>query len=200
MGKERQQFAKLMELLPEGWEGKAKELKALQRAVKIKTPEELLRLIFLYLTGGRSFAGTAAIAQAGGEFELSKIAVWKRVRNSADWLKWLCENICRNAGLLAEQPAWLSGKRVSIVDASEVVLHGNDKKYYLLHYSLDLFTLSMREMHITDMTTGEKLVNFERVGPGDIMMGGPYIREHTRDGICAGVRGGLCAAAAGRGV
>ena len=167
----RQQFAELMELMPEGWEAKAKELKALQRAGKIKTPEELLRLILLYVTGGKSFAGTAAIAQAGGAFELSKVAVWKRVGNSADWLKWLCENICRNAGLLAEQPDWLAGKTVSIVDASEVVLHGNDKTYYLLHYSLDLFTLSMREMHITDMTTGEKLSNFELVGAGDIMMG-----------------------------
>jgi hypothetical protein len=190
MGEERQQFAKLMELLPEGWEAKAKELKAIQRAVKIKSPEELLRLIFLYLTGGRSFAGTAVIAQAGGEFELSKIAVWKRVRNSADWLKWLCENICRNAGLLAEQPAWLAGKTVSIVDASEVVLHGNEKQHYLLHYCLDLCTLTMREMRITDMATGEKLSNFERIGHGDIMMGDriygsipgmEYVRERGAD-------------------
>jgi hypothetical protein len=111
MGEGRQQFAKLMELLPEGWETKAKELKALQRAVKIKTPEELLRLLFLYVTGGRSFAGTAAIAHAGGEFELSKRAVWKRVGNSAAWLEWLCKSICRKAGLLAEQSAWLAGKR-----------------------------------------------------------------------------------------
>ncbi|GHV32581.1 hypothetical protein AGMMS4952_23180 [Spirochaetia bacterium] len=125
------------------------------------------------------------------------MAVWKRIKNSAAWLEWLCKNICRKAGLVAEKPAWLAGKTVSLVDASEVVLHGNDKKYYLLHYSLDLFTLSMREMHITDMTIGEKLRNFKQIGPGDIMMGE---REHTRDGICAGVRGGLCTAVAGRGV
>ncbi|GHV32584.1 hypothetical protein AGMMS4952_23190 [Spirochaetia bacterium] len=53
MGEEKLQFNKLMGLMPDGWEGKAKELKALQRAVKIKTPEELLRLIFLYKTCGK---------------------------------------------------------------------------------------------------------------------------------------------------
>ncbi|GHV34857.1 IS4 family transposase [Spirochaetia bacterium] len=171
MGEEKLQFNKLMGLMPDGWEGKAKELKALQRAGKIKTARELLRLIFLYLTEGKSFAVTAAITQIAGEWKLNKMAVWKRIRNSAAWLEWLCKNICRKAGLVAEKPDWLAGKTVSLVDASEVVLHGNHKKYYLLHYSLDLFTLSMREMHITDMTTGEKLSNFERIGHGDIMMG-----------------------------
>jgi len=54
-------FKQLRELLPEGWEEKAKELGALQRARQIKTPEELLRLNLLYLTEGKSMAGTSAL-------------------------------------------------------------------------------------------------------------------------------------------
>jgi hypothetical protein len=89
MGEEKLQFNKLLALLPEGWEASfpvgnaAKELKALQRAEKIKTAGELLRLIFLYKTRGKSFAVIAAITQIAGECKLNKMAVWKRVRNSA---------------------------------------------------------------------------------------------------------------------
>ena len=39
--------------LPEGWEEKSKELKALSRGRQIKTAEELLALNLLYLDNGR---------------------------------------------------------------------------------------------------------------------------------------------------
>jgi hypothetical protein len=52
MGREKSGFKQVLDLLPEGWEEKAKELGALQRAREIKTPEELLRLNLLYLTKG----------------------------------------------------------------------------------------------------------------------------------------------------
>jgi hypothetical protein len=39
MGRERRKFKQLLKLLPEGWEAKAKELGALQRAREIKTAE-----------------------------------------------------------------------------------------------------------------------------------------------------------------
>ncbi|GHV87580.1 putative transposase InsL for insertion sequence element IS186A [Spirochaetia bacterium] len=190
MGEEKSGFERLLALMPEGWEAKAKELGALKRAREIKTPEDLLRLIFLYLTSGRSFAGTSAIIQIAEEYKLNKIAVWKRIKNSAEWLEWLCKTILRQAGLLAEKPAWLAGKVVSLVDASEVVLHGNHKKYYLLHYCLDLFTLAMRELKITDMKNGEKLRNFERFEKGTIVLGDraygtipgmEYLRERGTD-------------------
>ena len=61
MGRGKDRFKQLLGLLPEGWEAKAKELGAFQRAREIKSPEELLRLILLYLTEGKSFAGTSAL-------------------------------------------------------------------------------------------------------------------------------------------
>jgi len=53
-------FDLLLEMLPEGWEAEAKELGAMRCAREVKTPGELLRLLLLYFTEGRSFAGTAA--------------------------------------------------------------------------------------------------------------------------------------------
>jgi hypothetical protein len=74
MGEVKNKFEQLKELLPEGWEARAKALGALQRAREIKTAEDLLRLILLYLTEGKSFGGTSAIIQMEGEWHLSKKA------------------------------------------------------------------------------------------------------------------------------
>ena len=157
--------------MPEGWEAKAKELGALQRAREIQTPEELLRLILLYLTEGKSFAGTSAITQLSGEANLTKMAVYKRFCNSGAWLQWLCEHIYRRAGLTAAKPQWLQGKNVLAVDGTEDVKCGVRRQCYMLHYSLDLFTLEAREFLLTDRKTGEKLSNFKRFGKDDIVMG-----------------------------
>jgi hypothetical protein len=43
------------------WREKAKEWGALQRMRAIKTPDDLLKLIFLYLTGGKSFGNTQVL-------------------------------------------------------------------------------------------------------------------------------------------
>jgi hypothetical protein len=171
MGKGITDFDNLMAFMPEGWEGKAKELGALQRARNVKTAEELLKLILLYLTEGKSFAGTSALLRMGGDIELNKIGVYKRIRSSAEWLKWLCENFYRNNGLLAEKPPWLKGKQVCLVDASEDVICGSRKSYFRLHYCLDLFTLGMRELKVTDIKTGETLTNFTQFGKNDIVIG-----------------------------
>jgi len=50
MGMGEYRFEQLLRMLPDGWEEKAGEPRALRRARGIKTPEELLRLILLYLT------------------------------------------------------------------------------------------------------------------------------------------------------
>jgi len=171
MGREKDRFEELLDLLPEDWEAKAKELGALLRAREIKTAEELLRLILLYLTEGKSFRGTSALMQLSGEAQLSDVAILKRFRNCGDWLQWLCENIYRKSGLIVAKPEWLQGKNVKAVDASEVVKCGAVRECHMLHYCLDLFTLSPHELLVTDIKTGEKLTNFKMFGEDDIVMG-----------------------------
>ena len=171
MGREKKRFEQLLQLLPEGWETKARELKAFQRARGIKSPADLLKLILLYLTNGKSFRGTSAVVRLSEEAEMSDVAILKRIRNSAAWLQWLCEHIYRRAGLSVPKPTWLQKKNVLLVDGTEDVKCGVRRTCYMLHYSLDLFTLEAREFLVTDRRTGEKLVNFRMIGKGDIVVG-----------------------------
>jgi hypothetical protein len=70
-----EKFQELLKLMPEGWEqgasknlkvrfldALAKELLAFTRSREIKTPEDLLPLIFLYLTEGKSWNVSAGIS------------------------------------------------------------------------------------------------------------------------------------------
>jgi hypothetical protein len=171
MGAENYSFEALLAMLPAGWQEQAKALGAFERAREIKSPEELLRLIFLYLTEGKSFAGTSALIRLGGEARLNKIAVYKRIQKSGAWLQWLCEHFLRGEGLLVEPPGWLGGKAVCLADGSETVTRGEGKRYYELHYYLDLFPLGMREFHIPDFRTGEPAGNFTGRGENDVAVG-----------------------------
>jgi hypothetical protein len=56
---EKTGFGRLLSVMPEGWEEKAKELGVFTRGREIKSVVDLLRLVFLYLTEGKSFSGTA---------------------------------------------------------------------------------------------------------------------------------------------
>ena len=128
-------------------------------------------MILLYLSEGKSLAGTSALLQLANGAKLTKEAVAKRIRNSAEWLRWMCENIFRRAGLLVKKPEWLKDKNVLLIDGSEVVKHGKKQQSHMLHYSLDLFTLDVRELHVTDSKTGEKLSNFKKFEENDIGTG-----------------------------
>jgi hypothetical protein len=170
MGEDNYTFEDLTAILPEFWREKAKELGALQRAREIKTPEDLLKLIFLYLTEGKSFGNTSALLSMSESCHLTKKAIYTRLCHSAEWLRWLCENLCRESRMLVEKPAWLEGKRVYVVDASDESVYGSSKTDYRLHYSVGLFDLGMKEMRLTDAKTGEKLSNFERFGKDDLVI------------------------------
>ena len=170
MGIKNEDFKKIIELMPIGWEEKAKELKAIERSRKIKNAEELLRINLLYLTSGESFGKTSAILRLTDQNSLNKNAVYERIVKSRDWLKWLCENISRNAGELVKKPEWLKDKKVCLIDASDVSKKGSNGSDYKLHYNVELFNLEMREMHITETSVGEKLINFKNLGTDDIVI------------------------------
>ena len=60
----KENMEKILEIMPEGWQEAAKSQKALIRGRNIKTPEELLRLNFLYQTYGL----TSALTQISEKF------------------------------------------------------------------------------------------------------------------------------------
>jgi len=168
---EESNFERLLSVLPAGWESKAKELGALLRGREIKTAIDLLRLVFIYLTEGKSFSGTAALLELTGICAISKKAVFTRFQKCAEWLRWLCENIYRNNKAIVEAPFWLGGRKIYLADASDEPVHGSDKADYRLHYAIGLFDLGMKEMVLTTAETGEKVSNFKTFGENDIVIG-----------------------------
>ena len=65
---------KIEKYLPEGWERKAKELKAFQREGEIKTPGELLMLNLLHMTAGESLQGTSSMVRLTAGMTMKKEA------------------------------------------------------------------------------------------------------------------------------
>jgi hypothetical protein len=64
----------------------------------------------------------------------------------------------------------------------------------MLHYCLDAYTLSMKEMHLTEGQNGEKLARFEQLGPNDVVAadriyGSIPGMEHLGERVCAEVTG-----------
>lgn len=164
-------FKIIESLLPIGWRQKAYELKAIVYSRNIRNVEDLLKLILLYLTSGKSYGMTAAMTQLSLGFKMTKNGVYERIQRCGDWLSWMCENICRNAGLIVEKPEWLANYRVCLVDATKVSLKGSKKADWCLNYMLDLFRLDTIEMHLKSGEYGETLLNFDKMGMGDIIVG-----------------------------
>ncbi len=161
----------IYEIMPEGWKEAAVEKKALTRSRNIKNAEELLRLNFLYQTSGGSYGLTAALTQLSENQEgLNKTAVQKRIVNSAEWLKWNCENLCRQEGYLVEPPEWLKKYRVCLVDASDYAKEGSNCSDFRLHYMAELFTLNTTEMYFTGADEGETLTRYTKIRKNDLII------------------------------
>lgn len=159
-------------MLPVGWQAAAKAEKAfVRRGRYIKTAEDLLKVVLLYLTEGESFGQTAAMLQITGEYPVTKTAVYERVTESAEWLKWMCEHLLREHGLLAEEPEWLKEYRVCLVDATHGTKPGSDSSDFRLHYLIELFQLRMVEMELTSTGEGETITRYQKLRERDIVIG-----------------------------
>lgn len=158
--------------LPEGWEEAAKEKKALSRSRKIRTAMDLLHLMLLYLMEAGSYQLTAMLMEATTGIRLNKEAVRKRVSNCAEWMQWMAHQICLKHGYAIPQPPWLGERRVLLIDATDVSLHGSQSNDYRLHYAFDLFDHTCVQMELTTVAGagGEKLSRFTPK-QGDIFVG-----------------------------
>ena len=156
--------------LPEGWEQKAKELKAFtRRGDYIESPEELLRILMLWADMG-TYGATESLLKVTGDYPLSKVAIYERVTKSADWLQWLAVNYCRENFDITEGPECLSGYHVYLVDATKVAKQGSKTADYVLHSMVSLYSLTFAEQHLTSASTGESLRNFESLKANDLVL------------------------------
>ncbi|MCA1733878.1 MAG: IS4 family transposase [Acidobacteria bacterium] len=161
----------------------ARETGAFERARKIASPSDLLRLLLFRVAGGHSFLETAAIAAESGFADVSDAALVKRFAKSADWL----------GRLLGEAIAWnerepLPGLVIDLIDASTVRRQGFQGTDHRLHLRMDLSSNRMIEAELTDAKGGETLDRF-RVEPGHVAIldagyahRGPLGRVHANGG------------------
>lgn len=133
-------------------EALARETNAFERARKIGSATDLLRLLLFRVAGGRSFVDTAAIAAESGFADVSDAALVKRFAKSADWL----------GRLVGEAIAWnqqqrLPGLCVDLVDATTIGRVGHHGTDHRLHLRMDLESNRIVEAQLTDAKGGETL-------------------------------------------
>ena len=142
----------------------ARETGAFERARKIGSPSDLLRLLLFRVGGGHSLMDTATIAAEAGVADLSDAALVKRFAKAADWLgRLLCEAIGWN-----EQQR-LPGLSVDVVDATTVGRRGAKGTDHRLHLRIDLASNRVVEAELTDAKGGETLERFA-IRPGGVVI------------------------------
>jgi hypothetical protein len=155
----------LCTFLPKGWKEMARRTGALQRARDVPDAESLLRLLLMHVANGYSLAETAVRARQLG-MELSAVAVFKRLRASEEWLRWLAEQQRGRQRLAVES----QGRPVRAVDATTVSEPGSSGTDWRVHYAINLANLQCDFFQLTGVEGGETLRRIP-VRAGDIMMG-----------------------------
>jgi len=153
-----------------GWREKAKELGAMSReSGVVRSAESLLRLNMLYITDEGSFQMSATGMALTEGIVMSKVAAFKRVCKSGEWLRWMAQELCAMQGATIEKPAFLGERPVKLVDASDETTSGKTKNTWRLHYVFNLFAFQCPSMEVTTNKEGEKLTRHE-VNENDIMI------------------------------
>ena len=155
----------LCTFLPKGWEEMARRTGALRRARDIPNAESLLRLLLMHVVNGYSLAETAARAGQLG-MRLSAVALFKRLRASEEWLRWLAEQQRGRRFVAVES----QGRPVRLVDATTVSEPGSTGTDWRVHYVVNLANLQCDFFELTDVKGGETLRRIP-IRPGDIMLG-----------------------------
>ena len=153
--------------LPKGWDERAFELGAMARARGFRDPEALLRTLLIHFSQGCSLMETVVRAREGGIASVSDVALYKKLRGSAEWLRWIAENLLKSGSWTGLPDSSL---RVRAVDATVVSEPGSTGTDWRLHYAVDLKSLSCDFFELTDATGGETLLRVP-VAPGDLLIG-----------------------------
>ena len=154
-------FEALLQKRPSDLEATAREFKAFARPRKIHSAQELMRLVLLFSgldQSWREVAGTMTLLDT----PVSDEAVRQRLKACQPWVKALLARLLPQP-VRDDLPSEL---RVQVVDGSTVQGPGAQGIGYRVHVALDLVSLELSYVAVTDRKTGEKLGHY-RLGEGD---------------------------------
>jgi hypothetical protein len=142
----------------------ARDFKAFVRTKKIKTPEHLLRLVFLYCgldQSLREVAGTFTMLYES----ITDQSVAERLRACGPWVQALLRRMFPMSAVETLPPE----RRFVVIDASSIQAPGATGTDHRLHIAMDLRTLQFVEVLVSDVHTGETLKHFT-LRAGDVAL------------------------------
>src|SRR5258705_3600556 len=87
----------LSSLFPLGWKQMAQRCGAVERLRGFRSSEVLLRMILLHMGKGYSLRETTVQAKLANWADISDVALFKRLRQSEEWLRSLCVGLLKES-------------------------------------------------------------------------------------------------------
>ena len=142
----------------------ARVFKAFVRAKKVKTPAQLLRVVFLYCGLDKPLREVAGTFTALYE-SITDQSVAERLRACGPWVKAMLRQMLPMTAV----EALPTGRRFVVIDASSMQAPGATGTDHRLHIAMDLVSLQFLEVLVSDVHTGETLQHFT-LAPGDVVL------------------------------
>src|SRR5262245_31411661 len=158
-------YEQLKQELPAELAELAREHKAFVRAREIKSPDQLLYLVFLYSLADLSLREEAGVCVGAG-IKLTDEAIRQRLQACPDWLEALLGKMLPGVNLPARQEGW----RIVICYGSQISGPGSKGTDYRWHLAYDPVAQRIDQLRVTDVYTAESLILFN-LGLGDLVMG-----------------------------
>ncbi|HSR52502.1 MAG TPA: transposase [Acidobacteriota bacterium] len=157
-------FEALLQELPADLEATAREFKAFARARQVPNAQELMRMVLLFSGLDQTLREVAGTMTLLG-MPMSDEAVRQRLAACRPWVKALLDQLLPPA----VRHALPDGLRFQVIDGSTVQGPGAEGIWYRVHIALDLVSLELRSIAVTDRKTGEKLGHYP-LGAGDVAL------------------------------
>src|SRR2546422_6654732 len=148
-------FEELLQDLPSETVQMAREFKAFVRAKKVKTPAQLLRVVFLYCGLDKPLREVAGTFTALYE-SLTDQSVAERLRACGPWVKAMLRRMIP----LAAVESLPTGRRFVVIDASSIPAPGAKGTDHRLHLAMDLLSLPFFAVFVSDSLICAKLTHF----------------------------------------
>ncbi len=161
------QWPLLLASLPDGLDldATARQAGLFQRVRAIKNASDLLRLVFAYAVCGQSLKQTVFWAESQDIASISAVGLYKQFRQASIWMEHLLASV-----LAEETEAPSNVQAVRVVDGTHVNRRGTKKLDQRVHLALDLASLRINRVELTDYKQGESLRRFP-VGFGEWVIG-----------------------------